>query len=335
MSLKQQLEHLLRTDSLNAAEAAALAQSLMAEDADARLQAAILALLAKRPITATELGAFANFLRQQMKKISSPLGAIDVCGTGGDGVGTANISTMVAVLVASLGVPVAKHGNRAVSSKSGSADVLQELGIDIANAANRAEEHLHKLGLCFLFAPQFHPILKNIAPVRQALGVRTIFNVLGPLLNPAMVKYQLLGVYQQSLLPNMCATLQQLGTECALLIHGTGGLDELSLEGDNEAMLLKNAATSTLTINARDYGLTPAPNSALAGGDARTNAQIMQNVLQGQPSAIADAVAFNAASALWVQGKAADMQQGLQQAQHALQQGQAWLLLQKYKEACQ
>ena len=283
--------------------------------------------LSDRGETAVEITAAAQAMRARMRTISAPANAIDVCGTGGDGHHTLNVSTAVALVVAACGVPVAKHGNRAASSKAGAADTLEALGLDMARAADRAEASLADLGIAFLFAQNHHPAMGRIAPIRKAIGKRTIFNLMGPLANPARVSRQLIGIARSAYVPIYAEALQALGTERSLVVCGDEGLDELSLAGGNDVASLSPGGVDLLRWTAADAGLPSHPVSALRGGDAHHNAAALRALLLGEPGAYRDAVLFNAAAALLVAGEVTTLIDGVEEAAEAIDKGLAKALL--------
>ncbi len=249
--------------------------------------------------------------------------ALDCCGTGGDGRATYNISTAAAIVVAARGVKVAKHGNRAVTSKSGSADVLEALGMNSAMNANTAARMLDQHGICFLFAPNFHPGFARVAPLRKAIGKRTIFNLLGPLCNPARVKRQLLGVFAPEYTSLMAETAQLLGHTHLMAVHGDDGTDELSITGNTHVAQLTDGTIRYATFRPQDAGLSPAEGRTLIGGDATQNARALRDVLDGLESPYADAVALNAAAMLMLAEKAPTLHEGVALAKSAIARGEA------------
>ncbi|MCS6986520.1 MAG: anthranilate phosphoribosyltransferase [Sphingomonadaceae bacterium] len=293
---------------------------------DAEL-AAFLAGLSERGETAAEIAGAAKALRARMTPVTAPPGAIDVCGTGGDGAHGLNVSTAVAFVVAGAGVPVAKHGNRAASSRSGAADVLEALGADLTLPPDRLEVALHELGVAFLFAPRHHPALGRIAPVRRALGRRTLFNLVGPLANPARVQRQLVGVFHAGWLAPMAEAGRMLGVRALLVVHGAG-LDELAVHAPSTLVWAGREGLGPLeTLDARPLGLGPHPLAALRGGDAAHNARQLEALL-AQPrdpalAAYRDIVLLNAAGALMVAGAAADWAEGVARARASLDDGAA------------
>ena len=290
--------------------------------------AQFLGALADRGETGIEIAAAAREMRNRVIPVQSRPGAIDVCGTGGDGHHTLNVSTAVALVVAACDVPVAKHGNRAASSKAGAADTLEALGLDLDIAAQTAEQTLADLGICFLFAQKHHPSLAHIAPIRKALGRRTIFNLMGPLANPAGVKRQLIGIARPAYVPIYAQALADLGTERAMVISGDEGLDELSLAGGNDvADVTPDGLVAMRRISAKDAGLPNHPIEAIRGGDAAYNAARLRALLKGETGAYRDAVLLNAAAALIVAGAAETLLEGVEEAAEAIDKGLANILL--------
>ena len=283
--------------------------------------------LAERGETMVEIAAAAQAMRDRMIPIDAPAGAIDVCGTGGDGHHTLNVSTAVAIVVAACEVPVAKHGNRAASSKSGAADTLEALGLDMERATQMAEAQLADLGICFLFAAHHHPAMKHIMPIRRAIGRRTIFNLMGPLANPARVTRQLVGIARPAYVPVYAEALHRLGTDHSRVISGDEGLDELSLAGGNEVAIVTRGNVRMQRSVAADAGLPTHPISAIRGGDARENARALRSLLQGERNAYRDAVLYNAAEALIVAGAVENRIDGVEEAAEAIDKGLANALL--------
>ena len=251
--------------------------------------AAFLIALSERGETSLEIAAAARELRARMIPIQAPPGTIDVCGTGGDGHHSLNVSTAVAIIVAACGVPVAKHGNRAASSKAGAADTLEALGLDMARAGETAEATLNELGICFLFATTHHPAMKRIQPIRKAIGKRTIFNLIGPLANPARVSRQLIGIARPDYVPIYGKALQSLGADAAMIVSGEEGLDELSGAGPSRIFNIGDLPVGD-TVTPGDAGLPTAPTSAIRGGDAAFNAAALRRLLQGEAGPYRDAV---------------------------------------------
>ncbi|MEH7245158.1 anthranilate phosphoribosyltransferase [Neobacillus niacini] len=248
---------------------------------------------------------------------------LDNCGTGGDGSSSFNISTTSAFVIAGAGIPVAKHGNRSISSKTGSADVLEYLGINLNLPVERTEEILHELGIAFLFAPHVHPKLKKVTAVRRQLRIPTVFNFIGPLTNPIDLDYQVLGVYRKDLLPVFAEVLQNLGRKRAVIINGAGSMDEASLQGENYLTLLEDGVISTQTFVADDIGLPQYDNSFVKGGDSKENAEILKKVLSGEKGAHRDTVLLNAGIGIYTSGKTASIVDGINIAREVIDSGAA------------
>jgi anthranilate phosphoribosyltransferase len=283
--------------------------------------------LSDRGETASEIAGAARAMRARMIGIDAPKNAIDVCGTGGDGMHTLNVSTAVALVVAACGVPVAKHGNRAASSKAGTADTLEALGLDLDRAAQTAEMTLREIGICFLFAGKHHPAMGRIMPIRKAIGRRTIFNLLGPLANPARVQRQLIGIARPAYVPIYAQALARLGSEHSLIVAGDEGLDELSLAGGNEVAVVRDGDFIMQRVSPADAGLLNAPVDAIKGDGPAYNAAALRHLLLGEPGPYRNAVLFNAAGALIVAGEVASWGQGVDMAAEAIDAGRANLLL--------
>lgn len=294
----------------------------MADDAIA----AFLVTLAERGETAEEIAAAATAMRARMVRVSAPENAIDVCGTGGDGSHSLNISTAVAIVIAACEIPVAKHGNRAASSKAGAADTLEALGLNLDRAAETAEATLADLGIAFLFAQAHHPALGRIAPIRKSLGRRTIFNLIGPLANPAGVKRQLIGVPRADLIGTYTAALRLLGCERAMVVSGAEGLDEISISGPTHLRTIGFDLPNDV-ITPEDAGLPRHPAEAIKGGDAAYNAAALRQLLMGESGAYRDAVLLNAGAALVVAGHASTIKDGIEEASEAINKGLAKALL--------
>lgn len=292
-----------------------------------------LVTMADRGETAAEVAGLVRAMRARMISIDAPAGAIDVCGTGGDGQHSVNISTAVSLVVAACDVPVAKHGNRAASSLAGGADTLEALGLDLAKASAMSAETLPDLGIAFLFAQLHHPALARVAPVRKALGRRTIFNLCGPLANPAGVTRQLVGVARPGLIALYREAMNLLGTERALLVSGAEGLDELSIAGPSYAAAIGFGPVPA-ELRPEDAGLVSHDLSALRGGDAQYNAAALRRLLQGELGAYRDAVLLNAAAALLVAGTVDGLHEGVEEAAEAIDKGLANALLDCWIRVC-
>lgn len=289
--------------------------------------AAFLVALSERGETASEIAGAARAMRARMIPVQAPANAIDVCGTGGDGHHTLNVSTAVSLVVAACGVPVAKHGNRAASSKAGAADTLEALGLNLDRAAETAEETLADLGIGFLFAARHHPAMGRIMPIRKAIGRRTIFNLMGPLANPARVSRQLVGIARPAYVPIYADALARLGTARSFVVSGDEGLDELSLAGGNELADVTGPEIVMRRVTPSDAGLPVAPLAAIRGGDPAYNAEALRRLLLGEPGAYRNAVLINAAAALMVAGEVGDWHEGVEEAAEAIDKGLAKALL--------
>ncbi|MCH2171143.1 anthranilate phosphoribosyltransferase [Myxococcota bacterium] len=259
--------------------------------------------------------------------------AVDLCGTGGDGAETFNISTTAAFVVAGAGVPVAKHGNRAVSSRAGSIDVFEALGVEVELPVETSAQILSEVGIAPFFARIAHPAMRHVAPVRQELGIRTLMNCLGPLLNPMGVHYQVVGVYDADLVERIAGALAELGTERALVVHGSDGLDELTTTGPSSAAFVERGQVQTLRVNPSDFGIPEAIAGSLRGGDAEQGAEILRAVLAGEAGARRDIVCLNAAAALWVAGAVDDLEEGVGVARRSIDSGAAERCLRALVEA--
>ncbi|MCB9991444.1 MAG: anthranilate phosphoribosyltransferase [Rhodospirillales bacterium] len=322
---------LITDRSLTESEMAAAMHSIMDGQASAEDMAAFLTAMAQRGETVDEITGAAKVMREKASTINAPADALDCCGTGGDGIGTYNISTAVALVAAACGVPIAKHGNRAASSKSGAADVLEALGVNLDTRLEKLEQALAEIGFCFLMAPRHHEAVKHVVPVRKQLGFRTIFNLLGPLANPAGTKFQLIGVYDKHWLVPMAETLDRLGTQKAWLVHGHDGLDEITVTGPTDIAILDHGTITTKTLTPEDFGLPVSPADDLRGGMAEENAAALTALLQGKPSAYRDIVLANTAAVLNIHGNTA-LKDAAAQAAAAIDEGKAIAVLNRYKE---
>lgn len=310
--------------------AAALA-AMIDGDASTAETMDFLTLLATRGETPDDLAAAARILRARAVAVHAPPGAADCCGTGGDGLNTYNVSTAVAFVAAACGVPMAKHGNRSASSLSGAADVLAVLGVELDVAPDRLAAALAACNFAFLMAPRHHPSLARVAAARKALGRRTIFNLLGPLANPAGVQFQLVGVYDRRWLEPMARALQTLGSSAAWIVHSRDGLDEISIGAPTDVAVLDGNGMRLTTVDPSDFGLPVAPLDRMRGGDATVNAAALLDVLRGRPSAYRDCVLANAAALLTLTGRAADLKAGVALAAAALDGGAALDVLDRYR----
>ena len=312
--------------SLSFNEADALFGSILGGDVSDAEIADTLITMAERGETAEEIAGAAKAMRARMIRVKAPLGAIDVCGTGGDGSHSFNISTAVAIVIAACEIAVAKHGNRAASSKAGAADTLEALGLNLDRASQTAEATLSDLGIAFLFAQTHHPALARIAPIRKSLGRRTIFNLIGPLANPAGVTGQLIGVPTPVRIKSYADALRLLGCERAIIVSGAEGLDEISISGPTKCATI-GFELAFDTITPEQFGLPRHPPEALRGGDAAFNAAALSRLLLGETGAYRDAVLINAGAALIVAGHAPTIGEGIEEAAEAIDKGLAKALL--------
>ena len=329
-TLKPVLARLAAAETLSADEAEDAFALIMSGEATPAQIAGLLMAMRVRGETVAELTGATRAMRARMLAVEAPEGAIDVCGTGGDGAGTLNVSTAVAFVLAGAGVPVAKHGNRALSSRTGGADVLTALGVDIDVPVARLPAILRAAGCAFLFAPRHHAALRHAAGPRVELGTRTIFNLLGPLANPANVRRQLIGVFSPVWARPMAETLAGLGTERGWIVHGQG-LDELTVAGENRVVALVDGRISEFTVAPEQAGLPRAPASAIAGADAAVNAAAISALLRGAPGPYRDTVLLNSGAALIVAGRAADLREGVALAARAIDEGAALAALETLK----
>jgi anthranilate phosphoribosyltransferase len=324
------LEKLVRHEDLTEGEAAGAMREVMEGRAPAAAIGALLTGLVMKGERPAEIVGFARTMREHSVKLSKPAGAVfDTCGTGGDRSGTFNISSAAAIVVAACGVKVAKHGNRSVSSQCGSADVFETLGVNIVAAPAVVEQTLDDAGIAFFFAPTFHPSMKNAAQSRKDLGIRTAFNLLGPLTNPAGATRQIVGVPRPELTELLARALMLLGSNRAWVVHGADGIDELSTTGHTKVSECRAGAVHTFYVHPSDFGMPKAAAADLKGGDAAANAAIVTAILDGQQGAPRDVVLLNAGAALFVAGQASDVRAGIEHAAAAIDSGAARTTLEK------
>lgn len=315
---------------LSSAEAESAFDLLFEGEATHAQIGGLLMTMRMRGETVEEIAAAAKVMRAKCRPVKAPAGAMDIVGTGGDGKGTLNISTATAFVVAGAGVPVAKHGNRNLSSKSGAADALGQMGIQVMVGAEVVEQGLKEAGIGFMMAPMHHPAIAHVMPARQQLGTRTLFNALGPLTNPAGVKRQLTGAYSRALIRPMAEVLRALGSEAAWLVHGSDGTDELTIAGSSwVAALSEDGHIEEREVHPEDGGLPVHDFEAILGGTPEENAIAFRALLDGAPSAYRDAVLLNSAAALVVAGKAADLKTGVAQAAESIDSGAAKRAIEK------
>ena len=329
------LEALLCSKDLTEEQSSYLMNSWLENKIDPVQTGAFLAAFRAKGVSGDELSVMAKILQDASKESPNlpSFELVDTCGTGGDGANTFNISTAVAIVSAALGVKIAKHGNRSASGKVGSADVLENLGLPLNVSAEKVIEALRIFGLTFLFAPSWHPALINLAPLRKSLGIRTIFNLLGPLVNPFKPKYQVLGVAKSNLLDPIANALKGMGLKRAVVVHGAGGLDEASLSGANHFRFLEQDSIKSEIIHPSDIGLTEVSNESLKGDDLQVNSQILMSLLKGEGNKYhKEVVAFNTALVLWVSGAEDNLSLGVKRSLDCLSTDKSWLVFKNLRD---
>ena len=333
MTPAEAIELLLGGSTLSRDQARTVMDQIMAGEATPVQIAGVLIALRAKGETVEEMAGFVDSMRAHATPLQVPEDTIDTCGTGGDRAGTFNISTAAALVAAGAGIPVAKHGNRAASSRCGSADVLEALGVDITLGPDGVRRCIEAAGVGFCFAPTFHPAMRHAGPARRELGVRTVFNVLGPLANPGRVRRQALGVGARSVAPLMVQVLKQLGHRRALVFYGEDGLDELTTTGPSHVFELRDGAVTEYELEPQDLGLQKATAEDLRGGTPPENAQLLRQVLAGEAGAKREVVLLNAAAAVLAGGRADDWRQALTVAVESLDSGKARKSLDRMVEA--
>ena len=333
--IKETIAKLVAGQSLKMEEAAQVMEEIMSGEVTPAQFGAFVTALRLKGETVEEIAGLAKTMRAKAIPVRVGGPVVDTCGTGGDGAATFNISTTAAFVVAGAGIKVAKHGNRAMSSQCGSADVLEALGVKLELTAEQVERCLREVGIGFMFAQSFHPAMKYAGAPRREIGIRTVFNILGPLTNPAGPIPQVLGVADGSLLKKMALVLQSLGCRHALVVHGEDGLDEITLTGKSRVCELKGNRTASYSINPEDYGLSRASLDSLKGGTADDNAALLRSILSGTPGPQRDAVLMNAAAGLVAGDVASSFQEGLALAREAVDSGQAMAKLEQFIELTQ
>lgn len=309
--------------TLSRDEAASAFDAVMSGEATPSQMGGLLMALRVRGETVDEITGAVSAMRAKMLRVTAPDGAVDIVGTGGDGSGSVNVSTCASFIVAGAGIIVAKHGNRALSSRSGAADVLSSLGVKIDLSPDDVGRCIREAGIGFMFAPAHHPAMKNVNPSRVELATRTIFNLLGPLSNPAGVKRQMVGVFSRQWVQPLAQVLKNLGAELVWVVHGSDGLDEITLTGPTSVASLENGNIRTFEVSPEEAGLSPVAGEALKGGDATANAIALQGVLDGKPGAFRDVALLNAAAAMIVAGHAKTLKEGVAIGKEALDSGAA------------
>jgi anthranilate phosphoribosyltransferase len=333
MNITEALQQIINHQkSLSMDEAAQVMKSIMEGEGTHAQIASLVTALRMKGETSEEIAGFASAMREKSLRISPKVPVlVDTCGTGGDSLKTFNISTATAFVTAGAGVAVAKHGNRRVTSQSGSADVLEALGINLEVSPDFVRRSIELLGIGFLFAPSFHPAMKYAAPVRREIGIRTVFNILGPLTNPAGADCQVIGVYSPALTDLLAEVLRLLGIRRACVVHGMIGLDEWSNTGVTRVSELKDGIVKTADFTAEDFGLVNAEPEELSGGDPAQSAKIIESVLNGDKGAKRDIVLLNSAAALMVAGVAGSIMEGIQKAAESIDTGAAWAKVEALK----
>ncbi len=330
IDMKQALGKLIEGESLTREEARSVMTTIMEGEATTSQIGALLTALRIKGETVQEIAGFAEVMREKSIRLNHRLsGVLDTCGTGGSGIHKFNVSTTSAIICASLGVPVAKHGNRAMSGKSGSADVLEALGVNIMLTHEQAAACLENIGICFMFAQNYHPSMKHAAGPRRELGIRTVFNVLGPLTNPANAEHQLMGIYDRSKTELIAGVLRELGSRHALVVGSLDGLDEISICAPTKVSELRNGEIRTYEIAPEELGLSRHSLEQVMGGEPAHNAKIVREVLGGAQGAYRDIVLINAAASLYAADRCEDLREGVQLAAQAIDSGAALRKLQE------
>lgn len=330
--MKLILQKLFKGNSITADESFQAMKHLMSGEVSEEQIAGFLGALAGKKPEADEILGLVRGMREHSLKISPDRNdLVDTCGTGGSGLDTFNVSTTSAFILAAAGLAVVKHGNRAASSKCGTADVLEELGINIESSLEKVTDCVQKTGFGFLFARTFHPAMRYVAPVRSALGVKTVFNILGPLTNPANAQKQVIGVYDPEVMVLMAEVLRELGSKEVLLVHGLDGMDEITLSTETKAVHLKNGQINKFNISPKEVGLPQYSLEELLGNNAKENANVLLGILKGEKSPKRDLVVVNSGAALWITGKASNLEGGCRLAESLLDSGKAYQNFQEVK----
>ena len=331
MTLSEILNFLAEKKNLDFEEASLLMEMILEGRIDPPQTAAVLMGLKSKGETTTEIAAFANAMRAKSLDMSiEGLSVLDTCGTGGDLCHTFNISTLASLIAAGAGCHIAKHGNRSISSQCGSADVLQALGVNIQEKPEKTKELIKTLGIGFLFAPDMHPAMKNVMPVRKSLGIRTVFNMLGPLTNPAKAKRQIIGVFDEGMGVNYAKVLLEMGHEEAYIVHGKDGLDEITIGAATKIVHLKDGKILEFEVTPEEFGIKRTDKKLLTGGDASANAKILLDILKGEKSPKRDIACLNAAFVIKLGSKATDLHEAYRIACETIDSGKAIDVLQKW-----
>lgn len=321
--IKEAIIKLSKKENLTSEEAYTCMNEIMDNKVSQVQMSGYLTALAMKGETIDEITGSAKGMREHCIKLLNNENVLEIVGTGGDGSNSFNISTTSSLVIAASGIKVAKHGNRAASSKSGAADVLEALGVKISISPERSAEILNKINICFLFAQNYHIAMKYVAPIRIDLGIRTVFNILGPLTNPAGANMQVMGVYDESLVEPLAKVLSNLGVNRAMVVYGKEGLDEISVIGDTKVCEINNGEFTSYTINPTQFGLNKANIGDLVGGTPKENAQITLDILKGAKGPKRDAVLMNAGAGIYIGGKAKDLQEGIEMAAEIIDSGKA------------
>lgn len=330
--IKEAIHKVFKKENLTYKEAEAVMNEIMEGKASAVQMSSYLTALSMKGETVEEITASAAGMRAHCVRLLHDMDVLEIVGTGGDGANSFNISTTSSLVISAAGIPVAKHGNRAATSKCGAADVLEALGVNITIAPEKSRELLEKIGICFLFAQNYHFAMKYVAPVRKELGIRTIFNILGPLANPAGANMELMGVYDESLVEPLAHVLANLGVKRALVVYGTDGLDEISLSAPTKVCEVKDRTFVSYEITPEQFGLIHCSKEDLVGGTPAENAQITRDILAGKPGPKRDAVLLNAGAAIYMAGAADSIQAGIDLAKKMIDSGKAAAQLDKFAE---
>lgn len=328
--IKEAILKVAKKQDLTYEEAEQVMNEIMEGEASAVQMSAYLTALSLKGETVDEITASAAAMRSHCVRLLHDMDVLEIVGTGGDGANSFNISTTSAMVIAAAGIPVAKHGNRAASSKCGAADVLESLGVNITLPPEASTRLLEKIGICFLFAQNYHIAMKYVAPVRRELGIRTIFNILGPLANPAGANMELMGVYDETLVEPLAKVLANLGVKRALVVYGTDGLDEISMSAPTKVCEVKDGTFTSYELTPEQFGLTRCLKEELAGGTPEENARITRAVLSGEKGAKRDAVLLNAGAAIYLAGKAVTIGDGVKLAAELIDSGKALEQLEKF-----
>lgn len=330
--IKEAITKLAARESLSYTEAEQVMHEIMSGEASPVQMSAYLTALSLKGETIDEVTGSASGMRKHCIRLLHDMDVLEIVGTGGDGANSFNISTTSALVVSAAGVPVAKHGNRAASSRCGAADVLEALGVNISVSPERSTELLNEIGICFLFAQNYHIAMKYVAPVRRELGIRTVFNILGPLSNPAGANMQVMGVYDESLVEPLAKVLNNLGVKRALVVYGEDCLDELSISAATKVCEVRDKSFTSYTITPEPFGFHRCQKEDLVGGTPQENAEITRAILSGKKGPKTDAVLFNSAAALYVAGKAESIENGIAMAREVIESGKALKQLERFIE---